>query len=147
MTDEMQRPTDLGRPFLVYKVVRYTRRGGRPRWCSTFALGDGRVCYAVDEPAVAPAWLRNDGYHLLVYDTLARAAEHWRGHHPRTRFAVFEADGEGAVPLPAHGVLTGLQKKRLWPHATRLAWWPPGSVMVQRLTLRRRIPAEVLRVG
>jgi hypothetical protein len=136
--------TDFGRPITVYKAVRLATRRGQQRWVSEWATGQGRVVYEVGVPVVAPPWLRYYGYHLTAFDTLARAAADWQ-HYPkpsRRYHAVFEADGEGAVALPASAVLMGCNRNRLRMRPGFSGYWQKGTVMVRRLTLRRRIEVE-----
>jgi hypothetical protein len=175
MTDEMQRPTDVGRPFPVYReeaamatVETATVKGttaytGLPGtftaykvvcgdepdpnvWCSLAASGDGRVIYRVGEPAKAPGWLAVEGYHLIAFDTLMRAARYWRGLELQMCYAVFECEALYQEPLPPRVPPWGVSKRgRLTPFAALYQGWPPGTVMVQRLTRLHRIADEVLR--
>jgi hypothetical protein len=137
--------TDFGPPFPVYKLVRLKQRLGQESWGSSYTKGHGRVVYAVDQPVMAPPWLRYYGYHVLAYRSLKPAAHQWLFSLDRSRLAVFEADAEGALPFPPRSLLTGRTWNRLQIYLGVSGSFGREAVMVQRLTLRRRINEEVLR--
>jgi hypothetical protein len=120
------------------------------RWGSLSTMGQGKVSYRLDAPAVAPDWLQAQGYHLLVFATLADAVRCGRQFTMRETLAVFAAEAEGDVtPLPPSATAWSVAHRGPLSILTPESWgWPEGTRMVRQVTLRRRIPtAEVWRVS
>jgi hypothetical protein len=145
MTAPTTEYTGLPGAFAAYKIVcRYAP--DERVWCSLAAGGDGRVVYRVGEPAQAPAWLAVEGYHLTAFESLEATARYWAGLEMQLCYAVFECEALYQEPLPPRMPPWGVARRGP-PLAfdARYQGWPEGTVMAQRLTLRRRIPEEVLR--
>lgn len=126
---------------MVSKVFRSSSIGLH----SAYAQGDARVVYRKDEPATAPSWLAEKGYHLTGFRTVERAIEFaltlpipsYTFPEIKCEFVeVWECEGETEVALPVRAHLTGLPHRRL---DLTLEGWPRGTVMYETITLQRHI--------
>lgn len=106
--------------------------------CVVFGLAN--VEYIPDQWVVAPSFLAVDGYHLTVFSTLDNAR----------KFITDECGAFGMMmqiwEVEVEGVITNLPPVRSVVHAstgtlgnTFTGAWPPGTAMVKKVMLKRRV--------
>ena len=79
----------------MYKVV---KRLGE-RLVSSWAEGEARVVYTPGQPARAPSWLAEHGYHITVFISLDDARAYKRDVAERQ---IWEAEATGPLMPPPH---------------------------------------------
>jgi hypothetical protein len=131
-------------PKLVYKIVRREDRNGKAQYASALARGKAKVYYKVGRYVEAPAWLANQGYHLLVFGNLDDAKIYYKAlkeskHCCGCSFEIWEAQAqEIADPgSTVGGDLDKLERGILIPGGYLLR--NIGALFAKRVKLVRRV--------
>ena len=103
-----------------------------PARISAWAQEKAEVIYVQGQPAEAPRWLQDAGHGLLAFNSLEAAKAfdppRKRGWHRE----IWEAHGEGPMPLPPFMTGCFLAEGRLVPSPNR---FPKGTVAYRQITL------------
>lgn len=116
-----------------YKVVeaRKNRANTAERYYSAIACGDFGVEYLISKWVMAPEWLRDKGYNLLVFDDL-EAAKRLAKEADYFRIFLVNIEGIEKELPPFRSMLSGAiigDGKR----------WPVGTVMVEKVKLTKQV--------
>ena len=100
-------------------------------FASAGAFGEAEVVYKIGEWTVAPQWLADKGYHLLVFDSLENAMASFADN-------IFECEVEGRIIfLPERLNLLNLSHGDT--SRTTEDTWPKGTRMYKRVKILKRV--------
>lgn len=119
-----------------FKVVRKTFDSKKR--ISSFSRGAAMVEYEVGKLATPPAWLKERGYGLTVFDNLKDAAKYAGHSYEVYTCAVM---GPAREPLPIMDI-GHLRNGRLQANMYTSTKWPNGTKMVDGVILMERVPTS-----
>ena len=123
--------------MIVYKVVYKNEYG---ELASAAAEGEARVIYQPGIAASPPKWLAEHGYWLTAFETEESARSFKNINAPTGPCELWLAEAAGVKrQLPPYLPLGPLSYGALLTALSTSYGWPPGTVMVQQLTLLHKI--------
>lgn len=121
----------------VYKIVRVVERPGQVIRVSLVAPGRAGVEYVPGMPSEPPAHLKQAGYGLLAYESIEAAVGDLARVGRVLLVELWEAEADSisrALPPQLNPIALGDGVMEEVPNG-----WPAGTVMVNRLTITRKV--------
>jgi len=129
-------------PYKVLKSYRHNRI-----LVSLIVGAEAGVIYGIGEPAYAPPWLAERGYHLTVFRTL-KLAKRYRSECARgfyyNRLEVWRVSAKSRIqPLPTIMDWRSIERGLIIPYvgycSEGVIDWPEGTEMYEEITLLERV--------